>query len=91
MVLYLRRPHHFILSFAVQLQSPPVSRATSQIPIHNNGEVPWTLNAGPRQSPFGGPSQLVVPACGMVSLLASWGKSMQNANNVLQALIARSW
>lgn len=37
-----------------------------QIPIHNNGDVAWTLNAGPRQPPFGGPNQLTVPARGKV-------------------------
>lgn len=44
----------------------------SQIPIHNNGEVSWTLNAGPRQPPFGGPNQLTVPPRGRVSFAMGW-------------------
>lgn len=54
----------------LDLQPPPhaphVRAPFQQIPIHNNGDVAWTLNAGPRQPPFGGPNQLIVPARGKV-------------------------
>ena len=45
---------------------PPFTVFYGQIPIHNNGDVAWTLNAGPRQPPFAGPNQLTVPARGKV-------------------------
>ncbi|CAM9742155.1 unnamed protein product, partial [Ectocarpus fasciculatus] len=52
---------------ALVFRAPAGQKITQEIPIHNNGDVAWTLNAGPRQPPFGGPNQLTVPARGKAS------------------------
>ncbi|CAM9334154.1 unnamed protein product [Discosporangium mesarthrocarpum] len=72
---------------ALVFRAPAGQKITQEVPIHNNGDTPWSLNAGQRQPPFGGPNVLVVPPRGKAMYPLTFAPVRFSPEEVLSKLV----